>query len=244
MGYIYLRKNLTNGKCYVGQTDNIKERNYKWNCLNARYGGYAINNARAKYGADGFSFEILKECPNEEMNYWEKYYVKELNSKVPYGYNMTDGGDSRCEMTEETKKKMSAAHKGTKHSEKTKLKIGVASRGRKHSEEAKKKIGDAHRGRKLSPEHIAKVSAAHKGMKQSEEHKAKLSAAQKNNPKKSKVVQALNKVTGEVVYEFPSTQEAQRQGFTASAVSRCCRNCFIRPGNNVYKGFIWRYAEK
>ena len=66
-------------------------------------------------------------------------------------------------------------------------------------------------------------------------------AANKNNPKRSKAVQALNPKTLEVVMEFPSTREAKRQGFNQGAVSQCCRNCFNRPGNNVYKGFIWRY---
>ena len=54
---------------------------------------------------------------------------------------------------------------------------------------------------------------------------------------RSKPVEALDKVSGRVVYIFPSTREAQRQGFFASNVSACCRNCFNRQGNNIYKGF-------
>ena len=45
----------------------------------------------------------------------------------------------------------------------------------------------------------------------------------------------------ELVMVFQSTQEAGRQGFCASAVSACCRNCFHREGNNMYKGFLWKY---
>lgn len=44
-----------------------------------------------------------------------------------------------------------------------------------------------------------------------------------------------------LVMTFPSTMEAGRQGFAHSIVSRCCRNCYLREGNNVYKGFEWRY---
>lgn len=203
MGYIYLRKNKVNGKCYVGQTDNIKRRNRNWNNLKKKYAGKVINNARAKYGTDGFSFEILKECEDEELNQWEMYYVKMYNSKKPYGYNSTDGGDSIYEMTDETKEK-----------------IADTLRGRKLTPETKKKIGDTMRGRK----------------------RPDLSVVNKNNPKKSKAVQALDK-DGNVVYEFPSTMEAQRHGFIQSAVSTCCRNCYNRHGNNIYKGFIWRYKE-
>jgi group I intron endonuclease len=265
MGYIYLRKNLSNGKCYVGQTKDIERRNNDWNNLNWRYGGILIERARAKYGADGFSFEILKECGDDEMNYWEKYYVKLYNSKKPYGYNSTDGGDSIYEITEETKAKMAAAKRGKPNPKsaaarrgKPNPKSAAARRGRKLSEETKArmsvaqktsekaKIGrtkaaDALRGRKRPAEVVAKVAAAHRGMKRSEEAKEKMSVAQTNHPKKSKPVQALK--DGNVVMEFPSIQEAQRQGFNQGAVSQCCCNCYIRSGNNVYKGYIWRFAS-
>ena len=46
---------------------------------------------------------------------------------------------------------------------------------------------------------------------------------------------------GELVMSFSSTNEAGRNGFDQGTVSRCCRNCFHRVGNNVYKGFEWRY---
>lgn len=45
----------------------------------------------------------------------------------------------------------------------------------------------------------------------------------------------------ELVMTFPSTAEAGRQGFNQGCVAACCRNCFNREGNNVYKGFEWRY---
>ena len=45
----------------------------------------------------------------------------------------------------------------------------------------------------------------------------------------------------ELVMTFQSTQEAHRNGFNSGAVSACCRNCYKREGNNVYKGFEWRY---
>lgn len=123
-------------------------------------------------------------------------------------------------------------------------KISAAQRGQKLSNETKKKIGDALRGRKRPAEFGAKVSAALKGRKQSPEHIAKKAAALTNHPKRSKTVQALDKITGEVVMEFPSIMEAQRQGFSRSHISACCRNCYSTHKGNIYKGLIWRYAEK
>lgn len=59
------------------------------------------------------------------------------------------------------------------------------------------------------------------------------------NGKRSKQVGAYK--YGKLVMTFLSTAEAGRNGFNQSAVAACCRNCYIREGNNVYKGFEWRY---
>ena len=66
-----------------------------------------------------------------------------------------------------------------------------------------------------------------------------ISKARINNTKISKSVGAYK--DGKLVMTFPSTNEAGRNGFKQSAVSMCCRNCYSREGNNVYKGFEWRY---
>ena len=66
-----------------------------------------------------------------------------------------------------------------------------------------------------------------------------ISKAMTNNPKRSKSVGAFK--DGKLVLSFPSTKEAGRQGFDNSSVSKCCRNCYNRIGNNVYKGFVWSY---
>ena len=56
---------------------------------------------------------------------------------------------------------------------------------------------------------------------------------------RSKVVQALNPTTMEVVYEFPSTMEAERQyGFSSRHISACCRG-----KHKSHKGLIWRYID-
>lgn len=59
------------------------------------------------------------------------------------------------------------------------------------------------------------------------------------NGKTSKAVGAFK--NGNIVMTFSSTQDAERNGFNSGAVSKCCRNCFNREGNNVYKGYEWRF---
>ena len=65
------------------------------------------------------------------------------------------------------------------------------------------------------------------------------SKAMTNNQKRSKAVGAFKE--GELIMTFPSTNEAGRQGFNQGNVWACCRNCYLREGNNIYRGFEWRY---
>lgn len=55
---------------------------------------------------------------------------------------------------------------------------------------------------------------------------------------KNKAVQALDK-DGNVVMEFASIMEAQRQGFDAGHISKCCRG-----ERKTHKGYIWCFKEK
>lgn len=260
MGVIYVRPNLINGKKYVGQAKDLEVRQCDWKRLSQPYAGELINNARAKYGIDAFGFEILKECEDEEMNYWETYYIKKLNTKKPYGYNMTDGGEGRlgCPCSEQTKRKIGDANKGRKRSEEWCKMIRETNKGRKRSEQTKRKISEANKNKKLSEktknkisetmkgikpwntgkplseETKNKISESHKGKKLSEEHKKKISETRQR-----KTVFQIDKNTNVVIAEFPSTKEIQRQlGFNSANISMCCNG-----KKKTCGGFIWKYKE-
>ena len=139
MKCIYLRTNTVNGKQYVGQANDFERREYDWHNLKWSYAGKLINNARNKYGTDNFKTEILKECQTQdELNQWEQYYIKELSTKYPNGYNLTDGGDGRSgyQLSDEERKKMSESLKGRK----------AWNKGIPASEEIKRKLSEAHKG--------------------------------------------------------------------------------------------------
>lgn len=78
----------------------------------------------------------------------------------------------------------------------------------------------------------SRIGKAHSNNKNS-------SKALKNNPKLSKQVGAYKDC--ELVMVFPSTAEASRQGYNSGNVSACCNNCYLREGNNFYKGYTWKY---
>lgn len=158
---IYKIINCVNNKVYVGQT---------WQTINDRWNsglGYAsciyLNNAIKKYGKDKFKYIILTVCSMQETaDYWEDYFIKQYRStNTKFGYNIRNGG-SRGKHTEESKNKISRAHKGKRHSEKTKNKLSKMQKGHIVSEEARQKMSKSKKGHIVSEETRKKMSEATK----------------------------------------------------------------------------------
>lgn len=66
-------------------------------------------------------------------------------------------------VTDETRRKMGAAHKGRHHSEEARRKMSVAKKGIKFSEESRKHMSESHKGKPLSEETRRKLSETNKG---------------------------------------------------------------------------------
>lgn len=129
MGVIYVIINLVNGKVYVGKTTidpRVRWTQHKTNARHNRSDSYLYNSMR-KYGIENFVIEVIDHGESEqELNAKEIKWIATLkSSQAAYGYNCTPGGDgakhgpsSRCRqkgwrvLSEETKAKISAAHKG------------------------------------------------------------------------------------------------------------------------------------
>ena len=98
MGIIYCYTNKINGKKYVGQTINPRNRYnaHKSNYLNSNDKEYnsLLHQAFRKYGFENFEYEILvKDVDDIELlNELEIYYIKEFNCQIPNGYNVEAGG--------------------------------------------------------------------------------------------------------------------------------------------------------
>ena len=109
MGYIYLITNKINDKKYVGQTS----RSYQHRWYEHIYKSYndknlrAVNQAIKKYGENNFTFEILEECANEELNEKEKFYIILYQSYITEkGYNLTFGGEGNVRVDREQVKQL------------------------------------------------------------------------------------------------------------------------------------------
>ena len=181
-----------------------------------------------------------------------KHHSEETKKKMSISRKGRTSPNKGKTMSEETKKKISESlkgrtpsNKGTHISEETRRKISNSLKGRTApnkgthiSEETKKKISEAQKGIQHSEETKKKISESLKGKPKSEEHKKKLSESIKGKPneKLSKKVLQLS-LSGELIQEWPSAAECGRNGFSQSAVSRCCNGKLPH-----YKGFKWCYA--
>jgi group I intron endonuclease len=170
-----------NGKVYIGYTSKTIDERFKIHCENAKCKrNYALADAMRVYGIPAFTIELLLQCEShKEACEHEIRLIKELNSILPNGYNMTHGGDG-VPMTSEVIAKMAASKRG-KITPKM-LAYFERKKGTKISLETRVKISAAHKGRKKSKEWIQKISISNLGKKRSLETRAKVSAGKKGKP--------------------------------------------------------------
>ena len=180
LGTIYLIINLINGKKYVGQTrQKLGRRISQHKCGKTKLG---IDAAIKKYGwKNNFKVEILEECPVEKLDEREIFWIAELNTKAPNGYNLTDGGYGHggYKPTPEHCANLSKSLKGRKFSEEHRKNLSKANKGRtphnkgKHLSEGQKQLlselntGENHPnwGKHRSEETCKKIGDAQKGEK-------------------------------------------------------------------------------
>ena len=193
---IYIYKHTSpSGKCYVGQTVNIKER---WKAKSYQQ-CRKFYNAIKKYGWDNFEHEILCVCNTpKDANDKEAYYIKYYDS-INNGYNIVPGGGEYLRgennpmygksptefMTDEKilawKKKLSVTNAGDKN----------GFYGKHHSEETKKKLREQRIGishpLNLTDEQRRELSERSKGLWSKERRKQQADKMKgENNPMHNK----------------------------------------------------------
>lgn len=121
--FIYKFHNITNGKVYIGKTENPEKR-YSSHIRSAQKGSQLLlHRALRKYGETSFSFTILEENIDPSViDEREIFYIRSHDCCVldghDKGYNMTRGGDgfdsatSSYYLTERTSKGENPFSKG------------------------------------------------------------------------------------------------------------------------------------
>lgn len=87
---IYKIENLITHQCYIGQSKFI-ERRWQEHRNRLNIGTSKLYQALREYGIDNFSWEIIEECSQNELDEREIYWIQFYNS-FNDGYNSTLGG--------------------------------------------------------------------------------------------------------------------------------------------------------
>lgn len=137
--YIYKTTCLITGMSYVGKhttKNGLVDKNYFGS-------GKIILQALEKYGRENFIQEILEFNPDEKTNCLrEKFWIKELNTQRPNGYNITPGGEGGISYWDsETNTWLSQNTWNNYSLEERKARIEKMKQGLQRSE-VKKKISD------------------------------------------------------------------------------------------------------
>lgn len=92
---IYKIQNKITHKVYIGQSTHIYRRWHRHHQDAQKLENESsLYLAIRKYGIQNFDFSIIEECPKEELNQKQIYYISLYNSLAPNGYNLTSGGDA------------------------------------------------------------------------------------------------------------------------------------------------------
>lgn len=159
---IYLITNTTNNKQYVGQSQDVKRRirAHKNKLRVGTHPNAHLQSAWNRYGEESFSFSVIEYCPVSDLSDREMFWIEQLNTFSPNGYNMTLGGegnrgyvlsdDTKQKLSERAKQRTSWYWEGKVLSDAHKEKLREAAQNR--SAEHKRKIGEASRRAMADPE--------------------------------------------------------------------------------------------
>ena len=244
---VYMHINKINNKKYIGITKTSV--NKRWGCNGT---GYRDNKqsvfyrAIQKYGWDNFEHKILYEnlSQDEACNIEVKLIKEYKTQNKNFGYNVQPGGqlgNSGITFSEESKKKMSEAHKGKKLTEEHKKKISQGCRGHKpcvHSEETKKKLSQINTGKTLSEDIKHKISKSLTGIKRSPET---LQKRKNNNPMNVSVYCPELNMTFQTI-----SDAAKYTGAVRSNIQQCLRGKRHTAGKHkeTNQKLHWEKVEK
>lgn len=228
---VYLHVNKINGKIYVGITR--QEPNIRWRNGNGYRNNIYFNKAINKYGWNSFEHIIVfKNIPKDLACIEERLLIKRYR-KQGICYNIANGGEGSQAFPEEAKEKLRkyvgplASQYGKEHTLEQ----------RQHQSEVMKELWKEQREHRL---HMLLTRMVKKGPENGM-YGRKPSEKCINRMKEifSKPVLMIDKITGNVLKEFPSASEAERfLNKKGHHISCCCNG-----KRKTAYGYKWRYKS-
>ena len=246
---IYKITNLCNQKVYIGKSIDILKRWVVHKSLlneNKHYNKH-LQNAWNKYGQDSFLFEIIDTDSEDKLDDLEVYYIDFYNSaSQEHGYNKTLGGDGSIP-TEETRQKLSIAHKGRLGTEESRRKQSLKLSGENNPMYGRKGVLSPVFQRQKSDEEIQKIKDSWTDERRKEQSER---VSGLNNPMSGMTGGKNHFAHGVLCVEtghvFESIKEAAEWcGLsTHTNISNVCRGVRKRAGKHPDTGELlhWKYV--
>lgn len=250
MNYIYKITNVNNGMVYVGQTtknrptDRFTQHKYLANHPEQEKSISYLHRAMSKDGVDNFIFEIIEEIEVEDeelLNEREKFWIKELESLAPNGYNISEGGSgtpgfSRPQTAEERKKKGNSVKAFYENHPEARIRASERAKKRWEDEDFRRRVIEGNkRFHKEHPDFFTGENNPFYGKHHSEETLAKIKEASK---KRQKPIGQYDKDTGELIKIFDGVKDAER----ALGVSHGWLSKAANQGKIAY-GYKWKFLK-
>lgn len=182
------------GKSYIGQTwmkSVVGKTSHTSRYKSAGEGACGIFAAAIKkYGFENFRLTVVEDniMTQVALDEAEEFFIAYLQTMQPNGYNLTGGGRGGLKSVE-TRRRLSTAATGRKHTTASREKISAANAGPNNpmygvvrTAESKQRMSDAQRGKARgshSLEHCQKIAAALRGRTVSAETRQKQSVQRK-----------------------------------------------------------------
>lgn len=196
---IYKIINKTNGKYYVGSSNNVgagghsRWRQHSLKLIKGNHDNEYLQNAWNAYGKDNFEFVIVEEVSLDKLLIVEQKYLDLAKTEPDKCYNLkfeAMGGQWR----ECSKNKMRGSNNpmfGKTHTDEVKKILSEISKGRKLDNETKRKLSQYRLGKTYSEETKRRISESKKGINNpnygkplSESHRRKIGEAIKKRREK------------------------------------------------------------
>jgi group I intron endonuclease len=257
MGEIYFITSPS-GKSYIGKTIYTSEARWRQHLHDANGKCRSlISRAIRKYGSDSMMRGRLWSGPEERLNETEIWYIKNLGTKNPGGYNLADGGEgsSGHQWTEEQRKKSSDTHKVLQNLPEVRARNSAAVKlayqnpeirakllEAMRRPEVRQKMSEARKGRETSAETRANMGLAARGRKKSQEWKDKIrlsNLGQKRSPEtreKIRLSRVGKKRSPEAIANFIKATTGQKRSPEARMRMSAAQN---RPEVNAKRSATW-----
>ena len=245
MGYIYKIINIKSQKIYIGQTtkqrptDRFSQHKYLAFHPQQEKSISYLHRAMKSDGIDNFKFEIIEQVNNLLLDEREKYWIKQHNSLIPNGYNLTIGGQgtpgfSRPQSQEEKNKKGNSIKKYYQNHPQAREKVSQRTKELWKDPEYREKVINSNK--KFYQQHPDMFKGENNpmyGKHHTEEALEKIKAYAAT--RKLKIAQ-LNKDTLEIIRIFDGVKDAEK----ALNVSHGWLSKAARQDKTAY-GFKWKF---